>query len=688
MTFLNSAFLFLLSAVSIPLIIHFLSKRRIKTIEFSSLKFLEQMQKSRMRWLKIKEMILLLLRMLIIALIVLAFARPTLRGFTGSAKAKSSVAIILDRSVSMDAEGETGTLFEEAKRLAAKLIDSFDSGDQITIIAYPADGRLEAIGPSAPGEKLKERLASIELGYQKGNIGEALTLARDLLNNSPDLNREIYIFSDLQSENFRSLPGELLNRDLWQKIHLFTISPEPTGVENIGISDLLLPPQLLVPGENFDIEAELTNHGRGGLENVLVGVVVDGERKAQTTVSLPSGQPTRLRFNFKVDKPGDHGGYVEIDHDSFEPDNRRYFSIHIPEKIRLLSVSKSDGISPVKLALDRPEAGQIEYTGIGISDILRQDLSQYNVILLNDISSLDPSRESAIQRFVDNGGGLFVILGRETDAGYWQRFLPNIAGITAGSLTGKEGEYLAWNDFDFSHPIFSIYSPESQMPSKPELPELKVFLYRPLHGGKALASTSTGISLLSLAVDKPILVLASGLDLGSSDLPAHSFFIPMLVRSVEYLGSQNASGGMTGLVGETIIWRLKENIINGLTLVSPANTSEDLQPGSDGADLAVKITEYGTPGIYTLKQDDNKIGLLSFNIDNAESRGERIASEDIADRLGVGVKAIAPDSDLKTTVLQARFGKELWKELLVLALLLLIAESIIGRTAPPKVEGK
>ena len=123
MGFLNSAFLFALAAVSIPLIIHFLSKRRIKTIEFSSLKFLEQMQRSRMKWLKIKEMLLLILRMLIIAFIVLAFARPTLRGFIGSSKAASSVVLLIDRSASMEAEGETGTIFQEAIRRAGRLLD-------------------------------------------------------------------------------------------------------------------------------------------------------------------------------------------------------------------------------------------------------------------------------------------------------------------------------------------------------------------------------------------------------------------------------------------------------------------------------------------------------------------------------------------------------------------------------------
>jgi hypothetical protein len=686
MTFLNSAFLFLLSAVSIPLIIHFLSKRRIKTIEFSSLKFLEQMQKSRMRWLKIKELVLLLLRMLVIALIVMAFARPTLRGFIGSSRASSSVAILLDRSASMDTEGETGTLFEEAKRLAGRLIDSFSPGDRITLIAFPGDGPLFEYGPSSPGEKLKERLNSIDLSYQKGGLADPLKAALDNLRKSPDLNREIYILSDMQSHNLNDLPSAVLNKDAWKNIHLFTLRPEAIGADNIGITDVLLPSQLLVPGENFDIEAELTNYGNGYLENFLVGVILDGERKAQVTVSLPPKQPTRIRFSLKVDTPGDHGGYIETDYDRFGLDNRRYFSLHIPEKINLLAVSQaSDKL--VRLALDRPEAGQLAYTGIGAPDLLREDLAKYNVILLNDVTALDPSREAAISRFVAGGGGLFVALGKSADIEYWRRFLKALAGIAPGSLSGKQGEFLSWDNFDYEHPIFSIYSPGENKRAKPTIPELRVFFYHDLSGGKVLGSSGSGVDLLTESSRKPIVVFGCGLDLASSDLPAHTFFIPLLVRSVEYLGSQNGNSGANGIIGEMMEWKLQENITSGISLISPLNAVEDLQ-ATPGGGFTIKITEYGPPGIYALKQEDKILGLLTFNIDHAESEIAIVSDQDIADRLGVAVRSVATNSDMKTTVLQARFGRELWKEFLLLAIFLLIAESLLGRTAPPKVENE
>jgi len=229
MSFLNSAFLFALAAISIPLIIHFLSKRRIKTIEFSSLKFLEQMQKSRMRWLKIKELLLLLMRMAIIALIVLAFARPTLRGFVGSSRASSSVVILLDRSASMDSDGATGSLFEEARRIAGKLLDLFEPGDQITLMAFPDDGSPLKYGPYAPGDELKQRLAKIEQGYGKGDIGEILKDAVENLEQSRNLNREIYVISDFQENGWSDLPPEIIQKSKWENIHLFMIPLKLSG---------------------------------------------------------------------------------------------------------------------------------------------------------------------------------------------------------------------------------------------------------------------------------------------------------------------------------------------------------------------------------------------------------------------------------------------------------------------------
>ncbi|UCC79236.1 MAG: BatA domain-containing protein [Candidatus Zixiibacteriota bacterium] len=688
MTFLNTAFLFALAAVSIPLIIHFLSKRRIKTIEFSSLKFLEQMQKNRMKWLKIKELILLFLRMIIIALIVMSFARPTLKGFLGSSKAVSSVVILLDRSASMEAEGETGTLFEEAKRFAGRLIEALSPADLVSVISFPEVPESSPVEQINPGRLLKEKLNKIEISYQTGNVGEALNSALEILDKSPDLNREIYLISDAQRIIWDNIPAEALSKDLWQGIHFYNTVFSPVRDDNISVVEVKTPPQLLSPGENIRLTAELENSRKGTVENVLVSVTVDGERRAQTTVSLPPGRTQAVDFNFKLEVPGYHAGYVEIGYDNYGLDNKRYFSLQIPERTNLLAVSQTvDDLRFLRLALDRQEAGQIKFRGIAVADLLKENLSNFSVILLHDVKSLDPAREKAIEKFVQDGGGMMVALGKLSEQRYWDQFLRELAGIGAGDLAGKEDEYIYLDRFDLDHPVFSIYSDKTAATTEAEIPRIKLYLYRNLTGGNVIGSGSSGVNLLAESSDNPVLVYGSGFDLSSGELPAHPFFIPFLVRSIEYLGSRNADLGFAGVIGQPFRWNVKSSS-GAFSLVAPDKTAEKLKNAGVSTRVFVSGTVYKEPGIYTLESDGDIISLLAFNVDPAESDNDRVETNDIREILGVTTRELDSYGDITTSIKEARFGRELWKEFLAIALILLIIESLLGRTTPPEAAQK
>lgn len=687
MGFLNSAFLIGLAAVSIPLILHFLSRRRITTIEFSSLRFLEQMQKSRMKWLKIKEILLLLLRMSIIALIVMAFARPTLRGFVGSSKGSSSVVILLDRSASMETQGETGSLFDEARRTAARLSTGLERSDRITVIPFPSTSPGRSFGPMYQSERLQEEISGLEMGYGSGGLGEALKLALESLAASSDVNKEIYIISDFQKASWNNLPPEVLSGSPRDNINLSCIALSPSGPQNVGISDILLPPQMLVPGENFQVETELVNHGSGTLENVLVGIVIGGERKAQSSVSLQPGRPTRVPFTVRLDKPGSYNGYAEIDFDRYSLDNKRFFTIEIPDRINVLAVGQTvDDLRFLSLALDRPEAGQIHYKGISISDLLREDASKYRVMLLHNLRNLDPAREAAVNRFVKGGGAIFLSMGKSSDVSYWNGFLAQ-SGISATPVTGERGEYIIWDIFDFGHPIFSIYARDLPERSDPSMADIHIFNYSSLSGGTILGSTSDGINLLSESKIEMLLVFGSGLDMNSGDLPAHSFFLPFLARSIEYLGSKNSGETAAGTIGQPFTWR-GTDITGGLTLTTPSGKSIDIDPAAGGGGSTARFDVDDMPGVYQLTSSGKNVASIPFNVDPGESSSEVISAREIGQLLGLKVIEIKPGDDLVTFVKNARFGRELWKEFLLVALIFLIIESILGKTSPPLEPGK
>src|SRR5438093_13728421 len=105
MTFISPIFLSFLALASVPIIIHLLNRRRFQLIEWAPMKYLKLTIKTNRRRLRIEQLILLAIRTLIIALLILAVARPILsQGRIGtwlSRRSSVSRLIVIDDSLSM-----------------------------------------------------------------------------------------------------------------------------------------------------------------------------------------------------------------------------------------------------------------------------------------------------------------------------------------------------------------------------------------------------------------------------------------------------------------------------------------------------------------------------------------------------------------------------------------------------------
>ena len=101
MTFLNPLILTGLLAISIPIIIHLLNLSKVRKVEFSTLRFLKELQKSKMKRIKLRQLLLLALRIMTIIFLVLAFADPVLKSSSGNYAGKSSAVVIFDNSLCM-----------------------------------------------------------------------------------------------------------------------------------------------------------------------------------------------------------------------------------------------------------------------------------------------------------------------------------------------------------------------------------------------------------------------------------------------------------------------------------------------------------------------------------------------------------------------------------------------------------
>ena len=119
MTVLTPSILWFLGALSIPVIIHLLSRFRIKKVEFSTVRFIKQLETSSIRKMKIQQIILLLLRMVAIAFLVMMMAQPVTQGMLPgwlAAEQDARLVIVMDNSASMSVVQDNLTFLEQSKR--------------------------------------------------------------------------------------------------------------------------------------------------------------------------------------------------------------------------------------------------------------------------------------------------------------------------------------------------------------------------------------------------------------------------------------------------------------------------------------------------------------------------------------------------------------------------------------------
>jgi hypothetical protein len=208
MNFLNTTILLLTTLAIIPILIHLFNRQRVKRIKFSSIRYLKSLQKTRMRRLKIKQLILLVLRTLIILMLVLAFARPATEGSYSSAlgsAAQASVVMLVDNSLSMSTETKEGSLFELARHEASKTMDNFAAKDEIALISFNQEPKAETNGFTTNHAFARKALNSLQPTRIGTEPSKAIDNALELLSQSNNYVKEIYIFSDLAGpgwENF------------------------------------------------------------------------------------------------------------------------------------------------------------------------------------------------------------------------------------------------------------------------------------------------------------------------------------------------------------------------------------------------------------------------------------------------------------------------------------------------------
>ena len=660
-----------------------------------------------MRSVKIKEYLLLVIRSLIILLVVVAFARPAIRGGFASkvgAHAKTSAVILLDNSYSMRYETKEGSLFDLAKEKAKKTISQLKEGDEANLILFASEPDLTSEKPTYDFKNLLNKLDESVPSYQVTDIGQALKKAFEILKSSKNLNQEIYLISDMDKSGWSYGSWGYFGDGSFsspqnRKAKLYLLDVRPEEKQNLCIEKIEFANQLIEKGRPFRIMARVVNSTSQPVENLLVGLYLDGKRVSQTDIDIERGGKATVEFVQTVETAGIHAGFFEITDDDLMIDNHRYFAFKIPEKIEVLLVGERPRDTyHLKLALNPQPESDIHMTvseadGNSLAGI---DLNKYKVIIFSNVSKLNDVELTNLERFVKGGGGVWFILGNNIDPGFYaQQIVKKFFDIDLKlplTSTRNVGGFFSLEKIDWDHPIFQVYQNVVHSEGSPQVEE-KGF---PQIKFSSLFELSQGRDIKVIArfnLGKPafieknvgsgkVLLFAGSLEEEESDLVIHPFFVPFVNRTVEYLASDLSRLSEDFLVGSTIEREL-DPIFSGreIKLVDPENLETFLAPIIQKDKLMVKLQGTDKPGIYEIRTKEEVVDRFAVNIDPKDSDLEKIEKSEIEKKLeGLSLFYLNPHDDIEKTILQSRYGKELWKTFLWIAVGLLALEMYLAKS--------
>ncbi len=689
MTFLNPLLLLGLIAASIPLLLHLLNLRKLRTVEFSSLRFLKELQKSKMRRMRLRQILLLILRTLLVVFAVIAFARPALQSTSGlpGAHAATSAVILIDNSYSMEVKEEGGTRLAAARRGARQVVDILEENDQAWIVPMTDPGREIGEPPTRNHDQLVKRVDSLPAAFRRADLDESLRAAAAILDNTETLNREVYILTDAQRANVQSHADSLKIFTPETRIFVMPIGNEPDRpIPNLGLDSIRVLSSVFEVGKPVEITAWIQNYGRTDVENVPVTATLNGGPGGTATATIPAGKSVAVDITVAPRESGPQAGYVELAADALVADNRRYFAFPVSDRLRVALLGSPDALRFLSLAFS--VLGEtIDARALPPGSVGAVDMTETSTIVIADAVVPDADRIAA---FVEGGGGLVIYGGPGLDRNAFNSGLGARLGIALGAtvVPPKSGS-TGFASLDREHPLFAGVFDPTRQGTVYEAPVIRQSI--PSVGGQSIIRTAWGTPFMSEHRwgKGKIIYIAVPPTNAWSDLPSRGIFLPLAIRSVLYVGSRsNVYPSVT--VGENVTMPIqaKGPAPESVTIVRPDGREEIVPVRSYPSGATVAYDRTDARGVYKVIDRGRTIALFTANMGSGESQLEAMSDDElertVASRMvnRSGVTILNSDkAGFRDAVVASRFGLELWKYALGLAIICAFAEMFVARTA-------
>ncbi len=692
MNFLSPWMLLGLIGAAIPIAVHLQGRRKAKTVRFAALDYLLGTDKRLAKKLVLRQIALLVARVLICLIIPLILSKP----YASCAKQGPLVAtgpqaavLLIDNSITSGYTIDGQSLLQRSLASARDILLQLGHEADVAIVTTTTSKSDEL---SRDHLVLAEGLSKIEGSYKTSNMSDAIARSSQLLAGSGHAKKTIFV---LAAPTRQAFPNSLTSPG---GPNIRVVSPVGDGREqlgNVAITDLQVRGDVNIGDRGVSITPQVKNFGAKP-KTVRLALKIGGKVVAQGELSLKAGESKKKRFSANLGETMRRAEIsVSLEEDALVADNERFVVVDSREQVPVLLVNgdprtirHEDELYYLEAALrpgDRSDSG----TSLVLStpDTLKEvDLDAFDVILLANVEPLDRDDVKRLGQWVQAGGGLWISLGDKVSPTEYNKRMKALLAqelhTTIDLRSGRKsdsGKALRLSKIETDHPIFSLFKKDAPglydasfdevmlLGTSSDARDRKV-LARYTNGAAALIETKKGKGHL--------LLFTSTLDRDWNNLAIHPGYLPFVQSSIRYLAAKPFQRGNRNVtVGNSVSIKLSPGDTK-LEVSGPEDSRLVLEGDKVRDRIHARIDGIVLPGFYNIQSSD-KEGKMharpqsSFvvNVDTLGSDLRLLPPESLE------IQNASPGSTEKTSTFRRI---ELWHSVAAGLLFFLLLESMLS----------
>jgi hypothetical protein len=669
MHFIYPAFLFALLTLAIPVIIHLFNFRKFQKVNFSNVQFLKEIQEQQSSRRNLKERLILISRLLALAFLVFAFARPFIPApnSTGTGR-QNAVSVFVDNSYSMQTLNREGSLLDDAKQKAREIAAAYNINDRFQLLTQDFEGKHQRM---LSRDEFNDVVDLVKISPQSRSLQQIVGRQQGLLSMQPGAAKSIYIISDLQ----KNMAGRPLKTD--SNVTISLIQLKAGKLPNVAVDSVWLLSAVHRPGESEKLVVRLRNYADEKAEKIPLKVLINGAQKALGSYTVAARSVQNDTLSFMGLQAGWQQGEVQLQDNPITFDNKFYFSFNVAQQMPVLLI---DGGTPnpyLKAVFAADPFFKAQRTSDGNVDYAV--LSSYPLIAISDIKAVSTGLAQQLKTYAAKGGTLVVFPPIDADLANYHSFLQAMNAAYPEKLVVDAGKVAGINR---QSPVFkNVFE---SFPQNPDLPIIKKYYQliaahgapdnlMTLPGGQTFwAGYTTGRGKVYMA--------AVPLNEDFSNLPRHALFVPVLFR-IALLSGHDLPLFYT--LGRDETFEIPPVQLTGKQILRLGKGEQSTIPDvrqQEGSTLLYVSDQLREPGIYTLKKQDSTLATLAFNDNRSESDMSYLSAASIKEFMPKSSSLITGgNASLKGIVAETNLGTQLWKLCIILALIFLAAEILLIR---------